>query len=60
MFGFFKKKSQIEKLVGQYKRLTKEAYTLSHSNRKLGDEKLAEADGIMKKIEELKNAEGSK
>ena len=54
MFGLFKKKSEKEKLYEQYQKLTKEAHSLSSTNRKLSDEKVFEAEEIMKKIEKLK------
>ncbi|MBC8756750.1 Lacal_2735 family protein [Kordia sp. YSTF-M3] len=53
MFGLFKKKTEKEKLYDQYGKLTKEAFDLSTSNRKLSDQKAAEAEEIMKKIEAL-------
>lgn len=54
MFELFKNKSEKEKLHEQYQKLTKEAYQLSTSSRKLSDEKTYEAEEIMKKIEKLK------
>ena len=54
MFGLFKKKSEKEKLYEQYQKLTKEAHSLSSTNRKLSDQKVFEAEEIMKKIEKLK------
>jgi hypothetical protein len=54
MFGLFKKKSEKDKLYEQYKKLTKEAHSLSATNRKLSDKKVYEAEEIMKKIEKLK------
>ena len=54
MFGLFKKKSEKDKLYEQYQKLTKEAYNLSTSNRKLSDQKAYEAEEIMKKLEKLK------
>lgn len=54
MFGIFKKKTPLQKLQESYEKLTKEAYELSHTNRKLGDEKLAEAEKVMQEIEKLK------
>lgn len=54
MFGFFKKKTTLEKLQEQYQKLVKESYELSHSDRKAADQKAAEADEIGKKIELLK------
>ncbi len=53
MFGLFKKKSEKEKLYDQYSKLTKAAFDLSTTNRKLSDQKAAEAEAIMKKIEAL-------
>lgn len=53
MFGFFKKKSAVEKLQDDYEKLMKEAFQLSKSNRSASDKKIAEADEIMKKIEKL-------
>jgi len=53
MFGIFKKKSKAEKLHKQYQRLLKEAHTLSTVNRKASDAKLAEADLLVKEMEQL-------
>lgn len=53
MFGLFKKKSEIDKLSDKYKILLKEAHNLSTSNRKLSDAKTAEADKVLKQIEQL-------
>lgn len=53
MLGLFKKKSEKEKLQEKYRKLTAEAYRLSHTNRKLGDEKLAEAEDVMQQISKL-------
>ena len=54
MFGLFKKKTDLEKLQDQYKKLQKEAFDLSKSNRQQSDAKLKEADDVGKKIEALK------
>lgn len=54
MFGLFKKKSEIEQLQDQYKKLQKEAFDLSKSNRQQSDAKLKEADDVAKKIDALK------
>ena len=54
MFGLFKKKSEKDKLYEQYQKLTKEAHNYSSSNRKLSDQKVYEAEEIMKKLELLK------
>ncbi|WP_425236809.1 Lacal_2735 family protein [Ulvibacterium sp.] len=53
MFGLFKKKSEVEKLQEKYRRLMKEAFDLSKSNRSASDTKYAEADEVQKKIEAL-------
>jgi len=53
MFGLFKKKSEIDVLHKEYKKLMKEAFDLSKSNRAASDKKYAEADDILKKIEIL-------
>jgi len=53
MFGLFKKKSEKEKLQEQYKKLLKEAHTLSTTNRKMSDQKAFEADEVMKQLEQL-------
>lgn len=55
MWGLFKKKSEKEKLQQQYKRLMESSYRLSHTDRKASDQKAAEADEIMKKIESMDN-----
>ncbi|NQX84695.1 MAG: Lacal_2735 family protein [Flavobacteriaceae bacterium] len=54
MFGLFKKKLEKDKLYDQYQKLTKEAHSLSTTNRKLSDQKIYEAEEIMKKLEKLK------
>jgi len=53
MFGLFKMKSEKDKLYEQYQKLTKEAHSLSSTNRKLSDQRVYEAEEIMKKIEKL-------
>lgn len=58
MFGLFKKKTELEKLISRYEKLTEEAFNLSHTNRKLGDAKLAEAEAIKEKIEKLNLSKG--
>jgi uncharacterized protein Yka (UPF0111/DUF47 family) len=52
MFGFLKSSPE-KRLIRQYESLMKEAYKLSHYNRRLSDEKYAEADRTMRKIEQL-------
>ncbi|WP_408030681.1 Lacal_2735 family protein [Tenacibaculum xiamenense] len=53
MFSFFKKKSKKEKLQAKYEKLLSEAHKLSTINRKLSDEKVYEADLVLKEIESL-------
>ncbi|MCH3882211.1 Lacal_2735 family protein [Tenacibaculum aquimarinum] len=53
MFGLFKKKSEKEKLQAQYSKLLKESHNLSTKNRKLSDQKVFEAEEVMKKLEQL-------
>lgn len=55
MFGLFKKKTDLERLEDQYKKLQKDAYELSKVNREKSDAKLKEADDIGKRIDELKS-----
>lgn len=54
MFGLFKKKSPVEKLQKRYNKLMEEGYKLSTVNRKLSDEKYAEADEVLKQIKGIK------
>ena len=56
MFGLFKKDPS-KKLSKKYDNLIAEAFLLSRTNRKLSDQKYAEADAIMQQIEVLKNAD---
>ena len=53
MFNLFKKKSEIERLREEYSKLMKEAFELSTANRTKSDAKYAEADVMMRKIEDL-------
>lgn len=57
MFGLFKKKSKVEKLQLEYKKLLEEAHRLSTSNRSLSDEKAYEANEILKEIDKIKEQE---
>jgi hypothetical protein len=54
MFKLFKKKTEKEKLEDQYAKLLKEAHSLSTTNRKLSDQKVFEAEEMMKRLEKLK------
>lgn len=53
MFGFFKKKSEKEKLEEQYKKLMEESYRLSHVDREASAKKNGEAEEVLKKLEQL-------
>lgn len=55
MFGLFKQKTEVDKLNIQYKKILEEAYQLSTSNRKLSDLKYAEANELLKRIDQLSN-----
>lgn len=54
MFGIFKKRSEVEKLELKYRKLLQEAFELSRVNRTASDEKQAEAQVILDKIELIK------
>lgn len=56
MFDFFKKKSQLEVLQEKYANLLKEAHSLSTTNRKESDSKIAEAEEVAKIIDDLRAA----
>lgn len=56
----FRIKSKKEKLETQLVRLLDEAYKLSHTNRKLSDQKTAEAEELRKQIEALESANSLK
>jgi len=55
MFGLFKKKSKIEKLEEEFKKLMQEWHALSTVNRSASDDKYAEAQLIAEQINKLKN-----
>ena len=54
MFGLFKKKSELDKLQDQYKKVMEEAYKLQSINRSESDAKYLAADNILKNIDALK------
>lgn len=54
MFSIFKKKSKSEKLQEEYNKLMSDWHKLSTINRSKSDEKYAEAQNILEKIELLK------
>ncbi|MDQ3395699.1 MAG: Lacal_2735 family protein [Bacteroidota bacterium] len=53
MFSIFKKKTPLEKLQDQYKKLMAEAHGLSQKDRKAADTKYAESEIVAKEIEKL-------
>lgn len=53
MFGLFKKKTKRQQLNKKYDQLMEEYYNLSKINRKAADLKYAEAENILKQIDEL-------
>ena len=55
MLNLFKKKSEKEKLQEKYTKLMSEAHKLSTTNRRLSDDKVAEADEVLKQIDALEN-----
>ena len=57
MFGLFKKKSEKEKLMAQYKDLKKKAFDQSKVNRRESDKLEYEAQEILNKIEAIEKAE---
>jgi len=54
MFGLFKKKSKVEKLQLEYRKLMEEAHKLSTTNRKMSDDKTYEANEVLKEIDKIK------
>tara|TARA_B100000768_G_C11260569_1_gene368606 strand:+ start:608 stop:772 length:165 start_codon:yes stop_codon:yes gene_type:complete len=54
MFWIFKKKTEKEKLLKEYKKKKERAYSLSKTNRKESDQLEKEADDILNKIDMLK------
>tara|TARA_S200000501_G_C20309262_1_gene519384 strand:- start:26 stop:187 length:162 start_codon:yes stop_codon:yes gene_type:complete len=53
MFKFFKKATPKEKLQAEYKKLLNEAHKLSKIDRKKSDQKIFEAEEVLKKISAL-------
>ena len=53
MFNIFKPKTEAEKLRKKHARIMKQAYQLSHTDRKKSDALYAEADRISREIEKL-------
>lgn len=59
MFRLFRKKSKVEKLEVKYKKLLEEAHQLSTSNRSKSDEKMYEANEVLKEIEGIRNSDNA-
>jgi len=55
MFGLFKKKSAKDKLYDQYEKLMAQSHALSKSNRAESDKKYAEAQELIKQIDNLES-----
>ena len=55
MFRLFKKRTERDKKLIEYNQLIKEAYELSKVNRLESNLKTAEAEQLLKKLEELTN-----
>ena len=53
MFSFLKKKSPLEKLNEKYAALMTDAFNLSKINRQKSDDKISEAELVLKEIEKL-------
>ena len=51
MFGLFKKKSEKDKLLAQYKQLEQKAFETSKINRRQSDEYEAKSHEVLLKIE---------
>lgn len=56
MFGIFKK-DPVKGLIKKHDKLMEEAFLLSRTNRRLADQKYAEADALQQKIDALKIAD---
>jgi hypothetical protein len=54
MFGLFKKKSKVDELQERYRKLIKQSYDLSTTNRAESDLKQAEAHKLLDEIDKLK------
>ena len=53
MFGLFKKSNPKEKLEKKYRDLMGQVHKYSTTNRKLSDQKVQEAEEVMKELERL-------
>lgn len=56
MFGIFKKKSKAEILQKKYEKLMAESYRLSTISRVESDRKAAEAEEVLKQLDNLESA----
>lgn len=56
MFALFGKKDPAAKLEKEYRKLLEEAHTLSKTDRRASDQKMAEAEQVMSKIMALKGS----
>lgn len=56
MFGLFKKKSRLDKLQDDYRKLLEEAFKLSKTNRQESDKRQAEAQTLLDQIEVLQKS----
>ena len=59
MLMFGSAKSKQKKLEARYRQLMEESVKLSHSNRRKGDQKLAEAEKIREQLEQLEKQNAS-
>jgi len=55
MLNLFKKASEKDKLNKKYQKLISEAHKLSHTDRKASDAKMAEAEEVAKKMDQLED-----
>ena len=57
MFKLFKKKSELEVVNSKYRKLLEESHKFSNINRRLSDEKIAEASIVLEKIQHIEKIE---
>ncbi len=57
MFKLFKKKSELDTLNSKYRKLLEESHKFSNINRRLSDEKIAEAATILDKIQHIEKVQ---
>jgi len=53
MFGFLRRKTEQEKLQDRYKKLMSEWHSLSSTDRSASDAKYAEAEEVLKQLDNL-------